>query len=220
MAIILNIDTATKTASVSLAENGEVICTQKNDIQKNHAGFLHTAIKEMMDQKKTGFNQIDAIAITSGPGSYTGLRVSFSSAKGICYASGLPFILIDSLACIACAAIKTTNNPEALYCAMIDARRMEVFTATYNHELNLMLLPEAMILNNRSFSNYANRKMVFAGDGAEKFKPVTELKKTIFLNNIDVTQALAQLSFQSFLKQEFADLAYSEPQYLKEFQAS
>ena len=219
MAFILNLDASAKKATVSLASDGHILGERKNDIQKDHSTFLHTAILDLMTELSISFSQLNAIAVTHGPGSYTGLRVGLSTAKGLCYASGLPLILVGSLPCIAYFAIQKINNKQAQYCAMIDARRMEVFTAMYNHQLMEKLPPQALILNKNSFSEYAGEKIIFAGEGASKFEMISELKDAEFIIETDVTQSLAQLSFRSFEKKEFVSLAYSEPLYIKEFQS-
>lgn len=220
MALILNIDSSTKTASVSLSENGEIVQFAENHIQKDHSAFLHQAIKEIMTRQKVGFNQLSAIAATHGPGSYTGLRVGMATAKGLCYAASLPLILVGTLPCIAKAAVNKAESIHDLFCAMLDARRMEVFTALYNNELNEVIPPSALILDADSFKNYTEKKIIFAGDGVEKFQKISTATNWEYYPQINIVQSLAQLSFQYFNNREFASLAYSTPFYLKEFQST
>lgn len=218
MAKILNIDSSTKLASVSLAEDGNILLSKFNGNQKDHSAFLHPAIKDVMAELGVRFDQLAAISVTGGPGSYTGLRVGLSTAKGLCYAKNLPLILVGTLPCIAHAAALLEKDEEAWYTAMVDARRMEVFTATYNYQLEEILAPSAQILGADSFTNFPNKKIIFSGDGSAKFQKTTTIHGSKFYPEIDVTQSLAQLSFQYCTQKKFSSIAYSEPFYLKEFQ--
>ncbi len=221
MGLILNIDTAVETASVSIAKDGVILAAVKNIVQKAHATFLHVAIKELLLQLSLELKKMDAIAVTKGPGSYTGLRVGMASAKGLCYAIGKPFITIGSLDAIALATIqerdenKTSNS---LYCPMIDARRMEVYTAVFNIEMQEVLAPCAMILNNNSFSDILqNNNIYFSGSGALKWRTKTDSMHAFFLYEPDTNVAISHLSHQKFIKADFTDLTYSEPLYIKDF---
>ena len=143
MSIILNIDTAVQTSSVCLAQNNEVLALKINPSQKDSAAWLHMAIKEVLKEQNIELKDLDAIAVSEGPGSYTGLRVGMSTAKGLCYVSQKPLITINSLQMMAVAA---KDEPTDFICPMIDARRMEVFTAIFDHELNYVLQPSNFIL--------------------------------------------------------------------------
>lgn len=224
MALILNIDTATEHASVCLSDNGELIAIESNTNQKDHAAFIQPAIQKLLSSANYHLKNVDAIAVSNGPGSYTGLRVGLSTAKGICYALNKPLILINTLQIIAAAAIEhyqikiTEPQPSTLFCPMIDARRMEVFTAVYNAELKQVEAPAAMILNEQSFNNLLHQHtIVFNGSGAKKFQNVIENDKAIFLNIQHDARHMQTIAQNLYLLKSFADKAYSEPYYLKEF---
>jgi len=219
MALILNIDTATETAQVSFAKDGIVLQALHNTAQKDHAAFLQTAIQQLTKTAVITLTAIDAVAVTAGPGSYTGLRVGMSSAKGLCYALNKPLIAINTLEVLAVDAIQQSNDVATLFCPMIDARRMEVFTALYNQDLTTALAPCAMVLDENSFAQQLKQhKIVFFGSGAFKWQAVCKHPNALFAVVSNPTSAMAYLSDSYFKKQSFADLAYSEPFYLKEFQ--
>ena len=221
MSYILNIDTSLETASVSIAENAMIITAAKNDIQKEHAGFLHIAIKEISAQASFDLKNIDAIAVTNGPGSYTGLRVGMASAKGLCYALNKPLITVGNLNALAFASISKMRESvlkNALFCPMIDARRMEVFTSIYDQEMVEILAPCAMLLNTESFINFSEKnQIVFSGSGALKWSKIVALENSTFLFDTDITEAISKLSYKKFKQGDFTDLKYSEPLYVKEF---
>ena len=220
MSLILNIDTATETAHVSVAKDGNVLQLLINESQKDHASFLQIAIQQLMKSTTMHLNDVDAIAVTAGPGSYTGLRVGMASAKGLCYALNKPLIALNTLEVLTTAVIQQLNTEiDTLFCPMIDARRMEVFTALYNKTLTAQLLPCAMILDSASFTQQLNQhKIVFFGSGATKWKVIYDHGNASFATVSNLPAAMASLSYTRFAKQHFADLAYSEPFYLKEFQ--
>ena len=222
MSYIINIDTATEAAHVSIAQDGKILQALKNESQKDHGAFVQTAIQQLLKTTALSFTSIDAIAVTAGPGSYTGLRVGMASAKGLCYALNKPLIALSTLQVLTTAALSISNNqPDILYCPMIDARRMEVFTALYNNILTPFVLPNAMILNENSFLNYLEKdKIVFFGNGSNKWQQVCRHSNASFTTISNLPQAMAYLSSQYFLQQNFADLAYTEPLYLKEFQSN
>ena len=220
MSYIINIDTATATAHVSIAQDGKLLQALQNESQKDHGAFVQTAIQQLLKIAALSFADIDAIAVTAGPGSYTGLRVGLASAKGLCYALHKPLLTLNTLEVLTTAAKKSPNSqPGILYCPMVDARRMEVFTALYNDTLTALLPPCAMILDETSFSNTLEKEnIVFFGSGAAKWQQVCIHPNASFTIHLELAEAMADLSYQYFLEQRFADLAYSEPFYLKEFQ--
>ena len=220
MSLILNIDTATESAQVSFAKDGVVLQSLQNELQKDHAAFLQTAIQQLAESAAIKLTDIDAVAVTAGPGSYTGLRVGMSGAKGLCYALNKPLIAINTLEVLTVAAIQqSTINGATLYCPMIDARRMEVFTALYDHTLTITLHPCAMVLNESSFNDQlAQNKIIFFGSGAAKWQTVCKHSNASFAVVSNLQVAMANLSYAYFKKKQFANLAYSEPYYLKEFQ--
>ena len=217
MSLILNIDTALENASVCLAEDGETIDLDTNASQKDHAAWIHVAIEKMIHGKSqlSQRKELVAIAVSAGPGSYTGLRVGLSTAKGLCYALNLPLIMINSLEMMAYAAKEKYSD---LLCPMIDARRMEVFTAVYDKKLNPVVEPYACIVDETTFSALLNQqKILFFGTGSYKFRPLIENSNAEFADiNADASH-LGRLSFKRFLGKHFAELAYAEPLYLKEF---
>jgi tRNA threonylcarbamoyladenosine biosynthesis protein TsaB len=215
MALILNIDTAVDTASICLAKDGAVLSIAKNERQKDHAAWLHKAIKEIFQENSLKIDLVDAIAITSGPGSYTGLRIGMATAKGICYVLNKPLITLNTLLVMANAA-KDENAD--LLCPMIDARRMEVFTAIYSKDLHVIKEPVAMELNEKSFDEELSTKSIcFFGNGSEKFKAINKHKQAFFSDIKMDASSMILLSGKKFAKKDLADLAYSEPLYLKEF---
>lgn len=215
MALILNIDTAVETASVCLAKDDEVLSIVKNEKQKDHAVWLHLAIKEVFEKNVLELKTIDATAITGGPGSYTGLRIGMATVKGICYALAKPMIILNTLQVMANSA---RHENADLLCPMIDARRMEVFTALYSKDLQTIKEAAAITLNEQSFDEeLANHRICFFGNGSDKFRSIKKNKNAFFsLVDTDASH-MAPLSEDKFRRKEFADLAYAEPIYLKEF---
>jgi len=222
MSLILNIDTASETAHVSIARDGQLQHVLENHEQKNHASFLEPAIKQLADKSNIKLSELDAIAVTEGPGSYTGLRIGMASAKGLCYALNKPLITISSLEAMTLTATSAVHeqitNPSTLFCPMIDARRAEVFTALYDISLKNILPPCAIILTENSFENFFNDcSITFFGSGSEKWKLICS-KKNAFFQQIGQTFAsFASLSYQKFKKSDFNNIAYSEPSYIKDF---
>ncbi len=222
MSYIINIDTATETAHVSITQDGKVLQALKNESQKDHGAFVQTAIQQLLETAALSFTDIDAIAVTAGPGSYTGLRVGLASAKGLSYALHKPLLALNTLEVLTTAVQTISNNqPGVLYCPMIDARRMEVFTGVYQNTLAPLLLPCSMILTEKSFLNYLEKhKIVFFGSGTCKWQQVCTHPNASFAMISGIPEAMANLSYKHYLQQDFADLAYCEPFYLKEFQNS
>ena len=223
MALIINIDTASENAHVSLAQNGQVLHTLSNESQKEHASFLQAAVQKLIKNTGIHLKEIDAVAVTAGPGSYTGLRVGFAGAKGLCYALKKPFITIGTLEVLMVSALQPYTpaaGENILFCPMIDARRMEVFTAVYRQDLSVYLQPCAMILDEFSFEKeLLNNKIVFFGSGSEKWKPICNQKNALFKSVSISPESLSTISNTLFSEKKFTDLAYSEPFYLKEFQS-
>jgi len=217
MALILNIDTATETALISLAENDLVLSFAINNDQKDHASFLHPAIQDLFVKTGRTIKEIDAIAVTSGPGSYTGIRVGMASAKGLCYALQKPLITINTLEVIALSSIQKINE-NALYCPMIDARRMEVFTAVFDKDLIEIVPAQSLILDKSSYQDLIQtNKFYFSGSGAIKIKDVLNHENALIDHEQIRPESMAKLSFNCYDKQIFSDVSYSSPVYLKEF---
>lgn len=218
MAFIINIDTATETAHVSITKDGKILNCLINDVQKDHAAFLQPALEELINNAGIDFSDIDAVAFTAGPGSYTGLRVGMASAKGLCYALNKPLIAISTLKVMAKAALNQSDDSSVLFCPMIDARRMEVFTAIYKKDLTEVLPPCALVLDENAYHSYLQKnKIVFFGNGMPKWRTTIQSNHALFTEIINLPEALAALSYEYFQKREFADLAYAEPFYIKEF---
>src|SRR5579863_4554912 len=217
MSVILNIDTSMPTAGVCLSIEGNVLALAESQDQKNHSSWLHPAIRRLLEE--TGYRPGDlcAVAVTAGPGSYTGLRVGMAAAKGFCYALGIPLIAVNTLDMMAFAARE--QLPEAdLLCPMIDARRMEVFTAVYGKDGNPVLPAMALIIEENSFSEFlSDHFMSFFGDGSYKCKPLITDPHAVFVNPAYHVGYLGKLSFLRYLLKEFTGVAYSEPVYTKEF---
>jgi tRNA threonylcarbamoyladenosine biosynthesis protein TsaB len=218
MSLILNIDTATETASVCLAKNGETLALMHNENQQDHASWLHTAIEQMMQNANYKIQDLNAVAVNGGPGSYTGLRVGMAAAKGFCYALNIPLITENTLFMMAFGASQQVENKSSLLCPMIDARRMEVFIALYNSNLEEIFPSSAMILDEQSFAGYfSNNTITFFGSGAKKWQQFIQNPNAFFINHDSDAAHLAILSYKKFIKKEFTDIIYCEPIYLKEF---
>jgi len=217
MSVILNIDTSMGTAGVCLSREGSVVALAESQDQKNHSSWLHPAIRRLLTE--TGYRPADllAVAVTAGPGSYTGLRVGMAAAKGFCYALGIPLIAENTLNMMAFAARE--QFPEAdLLCPMIDARRMEVFTAVYAKDGKALVPATAMVIDENSFSEFlSQREVSFFGDGSYKCKQLITAPNANFINPACHVGYLGKLSFLRYLQQEFTGVVYSEPVYTKEF---
>jgi len=218
MPLILHIDTASTVASVSLAKDGIIISVAENKLLNEHASFLQPSIKTMLLTAGLSMHDLDAVAVANGPGSYTGLRVGLASAKGLSYALNKPLITIGTLPLMAHAAAAAEKKEDILYAPMIDARRMEVFTAVYNAEGNEELAPVAKILDNDSYVAFLLRqKILFFGSGADKWSKICTNVNALFSTDYSIVQSFAELALKAYKLQQFAVLAYSEPLYLKEF---
>jgi len=222
MPLLLHIDTATTYAGVCISENGKILAERSHAAQKDHASFLQPAIEAIFSETGYKLHQIEAVAVTGGPGSYTGIRVGLASAKGICFALNKPLIIINTLAVIANAA-KEAYNPEnaadeCIFYPMIDARRMEVFAGKYNKELSALSEPTPIILEQAFLDNLnCHSKVIFCGDGAIKLQSFTLPNSyTISISQHTVNHMIA-IAEKEFIAKNFADLAYSEPIYVKDF---
>ncbi|MEO7801558.1 MAG: tRNA (adenosine(37)-N6)-threonylcarbamoyltransferase complex dimerization subunit type 1 TsaB [Ginsengibacter sp.] len=216
MAYILQIDTSTENAIVSLCNDEQVLKAVISSDQKNHASFLQPAIKSIVQDCNVSFTQLDAVGVIIGPGSYTGLRVGLATAKGLCYALKKPLLTLNTLGVMAITA--TLNDDAEYYCPMIDARRMEVFTAVYNKNLEPVVKPCALVLEATSFNElFQGHKVILNGNGAKKFIDISENKNLIYIDAAISPVAMAKLFFDKFITGEFADVAYTQPFYAKPF---
>ncbi|MCZ8090057.1 tRNA (adenosine(37)-N6)-threonylcarbamoyltransferase complex dimerization subunit type 1 TsaB [Flavobacterium sp.] len=214
MTYILNIETATKNCSVSLTKNGEtILCKEIAEQGYSHAEKLHVFIEEIVNEANLNFSEIKAVAVSKGPGSYTGLRIGVSAAKGLCYALQIPLISIDTMQVLAKKAVV-----DGLIVPMIDARRMEVYSAIFDKNHNKIKDVEAEILTENSYQDF-DQTIYFVGDCQEKCKTVLVKDNFKFLPEIVFPSAneMSQLSFEKFQNNDFKDVAYFEPFYLKDF---
>ena len=219
MIYILNIETATKNCSVSLAKNGEtILCKEIAEQGYSHAEKLHVFIEEILKETGIGVTDLNAVAVSKGPGSYTGLRIGVSTAKGLCYALGIPLLAIDTLQLLAKKALTVINYDGGYIVPMIDARRMEVYSAVYDGSLNRINDVQAEILSEDSYADCPDH-FYFIGDCQEKCQTVLKGNNVHFLPEIVFPSAkeMSALSYEKFLKNDFEDVAYFEPFYLKDF---
>jgi len=219
MAFILAIETTTKNCSVALFENEKLLALKEHcSDDYSHAEQLTLFIKEVIKSANLPLKEIEAIAISKGPGSYTGLRIGTSTAKGLCYALDITLISISTLK--AMAFTMAQHQTADIYCPMIDARRMEVFSAVYDVENNEIRRVQADVLDEQTYANFLNNEMLFFGDGALKCKEIISHKNAKFLEGVyPSAKNLGALANTKFIKKDFEDVAYFEPYYLKDFVA-
>ena len=215
MSFILNIETATKNCSVAIAKNGEtILCKEIAEEGYSHAEKLHVFIEELLKEAGVSFQELAAVAVSQGPGSYTGLRIGVSAAKGLCFALNIPLIAVDTLQTLASKA----KIAEGKIIPMLDARRMEVYSAVFNSDLEKERAIEAEIITEDSFKDYAET-LYFVGDCAEKCKSVLTKENFVFLEDIKYPSAneMSTISYDKYQKSDTVDVAYFEPYYLKDF---
>lgn len=219
MALILNIETSTTVCSVSLSNKGELLSFKEINNGYTHAENLHVFIEDVLKEASFKLNQLNAISISKGPGSYTGLRIGVSAAKGLAFSLNIPLIAIDTLEIMTNRAISNKYGT-AFYCPLIDARRMEVYTAIYDNNLVQIKNTEALIVDEDSIKQFSEyNKIYFFGDGMEKCRSVlSSLKNSEFIPDVlPSAKAMCDLSYKKYLKNTFEDVAYFEPFYLKDF---
>src|SRR5690606_17924546 len=212
---ILNIETATKNCSVSVSRSGELVALKElSDEQFNHAEKLHVFISSVLEEAAIGLNDLQAIAVSKGPGSYTGLRIGVSAAKGLCYALNIPLIAVDTLAVLA----EKISVDSGIIVPMIEARRMEVFTQMFRGDYAPLSVAEALIVDETAFADISEN-IHLIGDGALKCKTVLTDVKFIFHEQVVYPSAneMSRLSYKKYVENTFEDVAYFEPYYLKDF---
>ncbi len=225
MGRILCIETATGVCSVSLSQSGVLLNLEETTEFNSHSSKLTSFIESVMKKSECDFSELDAIAVSEGPGSYTGLRIGVSSAKGISYACNIPLIAISTLQAMANGAIQKYNSVNVnntIYCPMIDARRMEVYSAHFDTDNNLIRDIEAEIIDENTYEDLLKeRKMCFFGDGAEKCKEFFSVhSNAVFYDDIfPSAKYMTDLAYNKYQNKDFVDVAYFEPFYLKEFVA-
>ncbi|WP_299776974.1 tRNA (adenosine(37)-N6)-threonylcarbamoyltransferase complex dimerization subunit type 1 TsaB [uncultured Formosa sp.] len=218
MALLLNIETATTNCSVSLSKDGETFALKEdNDKGYSHAERLHVYIKALLEENNIEASQLDAIAVSKGPGSYTGLRIGVSAVKGLCYALDKPLISVSTLEALA----HQVNTTDGVIVSMLDARRMEVYSAIYDAHYNEVREIQAEILDAQSFASYLEQgKVYFVGNGVEKTKTIITHPNAVFVD--DKLPSAREMGFLADLKHKKSDtedVAYFEPYYLKDFVA-
>lgn len=212
---ILNIETSTKNCSVTLAKDGKtIVCNEIAEEGYSHAERLHVFIETSLREAGISYKDLMAIAVSQGPGSYTGLRIGVSAAKGLCYALGIPLIAVDTMKVLAAQA----NITGGLIVPMIDARRMEVYSAVFTSDLKNIRATQAEIITETSFDAIADT-IYFVGDCSDKCKSVLTKDNFVFLEEIKYPSAkeMSALSFDKYKISDFVDVAYFEPYYLKDF---
>ncbi len=228
MALILNIESSTEVCSVSLARDGKIIQTLENPTGQNHAKLLTSYIQELFKNNDMPIKKLDAVAVSGGPGSYTGLRIGVASAKGICYGLNIPLIAITSLAAMShhiihhAADYGLPDDENLLFCPMIDARRMEVYSALFDRTEQMVREIKADIIDHLSYLQYLEKgKVVFFGNGAGKCKGIISQANALFIEHVTTSASyMTALSEKAYTQNNFVDLAYYEPFYLKDFIAT
>jgi tRNA threonylcarbamoyladenosine biosynthesis protein TsaB len=217
--VILSIETSTPVCSVALHDAGRLVGSFDLLVEKSHSEKLSVIIQDLLTHAGVDRLSLLAIAVSAGPGSYTGLRIGTSTAKGLCYALGLPLIAIDTLTAMAAGVQKYL--PNQLLCPMIDARRMEVYCQVVGADLKVIQPTQAKIIEANSFSKLlSSQSITFFGNGAEKCKPVIASEKAHFIADVHPSAVhVGEMAYTSFTEGKIEDVAYFEPHYLKEFQA-
>ena len=218
--MILCLETSTAVCSVALVENGNVVALRESLDGQNHAEKITLFIDEVMKEAGIAYKDLDAVATSMGPGSYTGLRIGVSTAKGLCYAMEKPLIAIDTLAAMAHGFKANSQQPAAILCPMIDARRMEVYTAFFNEKLERTSETEALVIDENSFMELKQDNHLYLfGDGADKLAALFENDENItVVEKFHCSAAyMAKLADEAFKNKQFVDTAYFEPFYLKNF---
>jgi len=220
MNFILHIETTTHICSVALSEGNKLIALKESDEERAHARILSSFIQDIMDENGIKPTDLKAVAVSKGPGSYTGLRIGVATAKGLCYALGIPLVAINTLEAMTNGIINQGIASE-LYVPMLDARRMEVYSAVFNPALDTIRKTEANIIDENSFKDYLVKKICFFGTGAAKCKGVIIHPNAFFMVDFNTSaKDIVALAYTKFLMKDFEDLAYFEPFYLKEFLAT
>jgi len=219
MAKLLLIETATAVCAVALSVDGKIVSVKEERGQNLHAGSLTLFIDEVVSKSGLNYNDLDGVSVSKGPGSYTGLRIGVSTAKGLCYALEIPLIAIETLKMMAAGFLSQNPGYNGFVCPMIDARRMEVYTAVFDSELNLIEPTSAKIIDEDSFSKLLqSNKITFLGDGAAKCAETLKHPNALFVDaNFNSASNMSVLAEDAFINKTFEDVAYFEPFYLKDF---
>jgi tRNA threonylcarbamoyladenosine biosynthesis protein TsaB len=219
MPLILSIETSTKVCSVSLHEDQRIVGLKEIFSDRSHSSLLTILIRDLIVECGFGIEDLNAVAVSKGPGSYTGLRIGISASKGLCYALDIPLISVNTLEAMVQGMLKY-NVQDALLCPMLDARRMEVYCLIADNQWNIYEKTQALIIDEHSFSSLLfDRKIIFFGPGADKIENVfIGQENAIFIRDVYPSASqIGYLAYEKYVKSEFEDLAYFEPYYLKEF---
>ncbi len=225
MAYILHLESSTSVCSVALAKEGKLVDVLESNEGQNHAKLLAVFVQDILAKNELSFSDVKAIAVSAGPGSYTGLRIGVSLAKGLCYANQIPLIAVSPLRAMADQLVQRAEElqlgdiSDAVLAPMIDARRMEVYTASYDARNTELKSVEALVIDETSFTEeLANKTHYFFGNGAGKCSSVIQHANARFVEGIATSaQFMCRLAWQAFQQEQFVDLAYFEPFYLKDF---
>ncbi len=220
MPFILSIETSTKVCSVALHSDGVIISFSQYFLEKSHSSILAPLIEETITHCRIKMSDLSTVAISEGPGSYTGLRIGTSTAKGLCFGLDIPLIAVNTLLSMA-HSVRKNNINQSLLCPMLDARRMEVYCLVADNELQILQNVEPKIINKESFQNLlSDNSMIFFGDGSTKCKAVINSRQAIFLDDVHPSaKKIGDLAWLKFQQNDFVDLASFEPFYLKAFKA-
>lgn len=217
MARILNLETATTNCSVSISEGDNIICLKENNTENySHSEQLHLFIKEALEEASLSFSDLDAIAVSKGPGSYTGLRIGVSAAKGLCFSLDLPLISIPTLESMA-NQIKASEGEVII--PVLDARRMEVYSSVYNSVYQEVRDTRAEVIDENSFKEFSSHSKIYiVGSGAEKCEEILKHSNFVFNTSmVPSAKEMGKIAFRKFQERSFEDVAYFEPYYLKDF---
>ncbi len=225
MALLLHIETATPTCSVSISKNSTLLGIRESYVDKSHAELLSVFIHELFEEIGVKPENLDAINVSKGPGSYTGLRIGVSTAKGLAYGLNIPLISVNTLEAMAWGMLHSSiiregqSDKEFLLCPMIDARRMEVYTALFDQKMSIIRDTSAEIIDNESFLKYLEKgKIFFFGDGSSKCKDIIQHNNAVFIEGFhNSSEYMLTPGYESYKKKVFEDVAYFEPFYLKDF---
>lgn len=220
MSRILCVDTSSFICSVSVFENLSLISSNSTEVEKSHSKFIIQLIDQSLKDAKIKINEVDAFAVSMGPGSYTGLRIGVSTIKGLCYSLEKPLISINTLEILSKFALNHINNYNNFFiCPMIDARRMEVFTKMLDNDFNEVEKDKALILDDKSFNDIGGGKSIyFFGDGSNKFQKITNNKNFHFIDNIiSSSKHMGELANIKYENKQFENLTTFEPFYIKDF---
>ncbi len=219
MGLILNIDTATQHATVSIADNGKIIQSLTHPYQKDHAAFIHTAIQQLLISSNTSLNDIEAIAVVNGPGSYTGIRVGMASAKGLCFALKKPLITVSTLLLLAQSALEAGVDLGYLICPLLHARQAEVYGALYDNTLQEIIAPTVINLTHQEslepfYSQF--KDILFVSEDFSQYKNFLKYDQTYIKKINIIPAAMGMLSYKLFTNNKLSDIAYAEALYLKD----